>query len=89
MSTRPARQKILAKVRQLKSDTPCADCGENYPYYVMQFDHVIGTKFIKINRMVYTSSFHAVMEEIAKCEVVCANCHHSRTFNRQQKRLAQ
>lgn len=77
---RPGRAKILSEVRSLKSETPCDDCGGRFPYYVMQFDHVRGEKIDKVNRMVYTSSYEAVMEEIAKCDIVCANCHHFRTF---------
>jgi hypothetical protein len=79
---RPARQKILDEVRRIKSTTPCADCEKTYPYWVVQFDHVRGIKIDKVNRMVYTSSYEKVMEEISKCEVVCANCHHDRTFQR-------
>jgi hypothetical protein len=77
---RPAREKILQEIRRIKNDTPCADCGQHYPYYIMQYDHVKGQKVDKINRMVYTSSYDTVMEEVAKCEVVCANCHHFRTY---------
>ena len=77
---RPARQKILDEVRRIKSNTPCTDCNGMYPYYVQQFDHVYGEKVDKVNRMVYTSSYETVMAEIAKCEVVCSNCHHLRTY---------
>lgn len=77
---RPARKKILEEIRKIKTETPCADCLEYYPYWIMQFDHVVGEKVDKINRMVYTSSYEKVMEEVAKCHVVCANCHHQRTF---------
>jgi hypothetical protein len=72
-------------VRTLKASTPCADCENYYPYYVMQLDHVRGKKVDKINRMVYTSSYDRVVEEISKCEIVCANCHHVRTFVRDRK----
>lgn len=80
MSLRLARQKILDEVRRIKNETPCDDCNQHFPYYVMQFDHVRGKKIDKVNRMVYTSSYDTVMNEIAKCDVVCANCHHLRTF---------
>lgn len=80
MSLRPGRQKILEEIRRIKSETPCADCKQHYPYYVMQLDHVRGEKIDKVNRLMYTSSYQTVMDEVAKCEVVCANCHHFRTF---------
>lgn len=81
---RPARQKILNTVRMIKETNPCGDCKIFYPYYMIQFDHVRGQKVDKINRMVYTSSYEKVMEEIAKCDIVCANCHHERTYKRQE-----
>ena len=27
-----------------QKDKPCMDCGNNYPWYIMQFDHVRGEK---------------------------------------------
>lgn len=78
-----ARKRILKEVRRIKSTTPCSDCKTLYPYYVMHFDHVTGTKQGNINRMVYTSSYQSVLVEISKCDVVCANCHHIRTYTRQ------
>jgi hypothetical protein len=62
---------------------PCVDCGKEYPYYVMDFDHIKGDK--KFNLSVAASkstSLKRVQEEIDKCEVVCSNCHRERTFNR-------
>lgn len=64
---------------------PCADCGESYPYYVMDFDHLPGQqKLFNIsdaNRSRQTPR-GKLLAEIAKCEVVCSNCHRERTFNR-------
>lgn len=71
------RDQMRAIIREAKAQ-PCMDCDVSYPYYVMQFDHVRGTKVAMVSRMVSQPSKHnltALVEEIHKCEVVCANCH--------------
>lgn len=85
-STRDSTKKRHDEIRRLikkAKDKPCADCGNSYPYYVMDFDHVRGEK--KFNLSVaarHYKSFQTLQEEIDKCEVVCANCHRERTFSR-------
>ena len=56
---------------------PCADCGKTNPL-VLEFDHV-GRKEFDIARGIRGRNWRAVLDEIAKCEVVCANCHRRRT----------
>jgi len=63
---------------EYKEATPCHDCGLKYPYYVMQFDHVRGKKRKDVSRI--TSSKRVFLEEVLKCELVCANCHAVRTW---------
>jgi hypothetical protein len=58
---------------------PCMDCGASYPPYVMDFDHVRGKKLFDIGRM-RSQTAAKIMSEIAKCDVVCANCHRIRTY---------
>ncbi|GAA1744780.1 hypothetical protein [Microbacterium paludicola] len=63
---------------------PCVDCGETDPI-VLDFDHLPGVdKKFTISRAVgaSTRSWRAIALEIAKCEVVCANCHRRRTAMR-------
>lgn len=82
------RKKRRAIVVTLKEETPCADCGQRYPYYVMDFDHVRGTKVTNIAPMVTnpeTWSMGQLIAEIAKCEIVCANCHRERTHSRREE----
>jgi hypothetical protein len=73
-------KKILDFVRELKS-VPCRDCGIQYPYYVMDFDHLedktfnLGSAFNRFGR-------EKLLNEIAKCEIVCSNCHRERTYER-------
>jgi len=63
-------------------DRPCADCGRQYPPYVMDFDHRDRTqKRFSVGRG-WEHSIQALLAEIAKCELVCANCHRERTFSR-------
>lgn len=52
----------------------------------MDFDH-IGEKRLEVSRLLYVSGTAALLEEIAKCEVVCANCHRIRTKRRLLERL--
>jgi hypothetical protein len=61
---------------------PCADCGVEYPYYVMDFDHVRGVKEFGIAEKSRRGGRKALADEIAKCDVVCANCHRIRTYTR-------
>jgi len=61
-------------------DVPCADCGERYPFYVMDFDHVSGERKKEVGAMRNVLNMEKVIEEILKCEVVCANCHRIRTY---------
>ena len=81
-------RKYKARIQQylwdLKSSTPCADCDKQYPYYVMQFDHIDektvkgGMGYMWKNKW----SMEKVRAEVARCEIVCANCHAQRTFSR-------
>ena len=75
-------------LRILKSE-PCTDCKRKFPHYVMEFDHVPerGKKRGTIATLVGASSLEApsVKEELAKCDLVCANCHKIRTYERRQQ----
>ena len=79
-----AKQKayLAQYLRDLKTKTPCIDCGINYPYYVMDFDHVRGVKQANVMELVSTLSKKRIDLEIAKCEIVCSNCHRIRTHMR-------
>jgi len=71
------------KIVQEYKNKPCSDCGIRYPYYVMDFDHVRGKKKFNISIAPNKMISHAIiLEEIAKCDVVCANCHRIRTFTK-------
>ena len=77
------RQEIREFVRHEKEKTACVDCGMKYPYYVMDFDHLEAhTKVDIISYLAQTGRIGALKREIKKCEVVCANCHRTRTHHR-------
>jgi hypothetical protein len=66
---------------------PCIDCGITYPSCVMDFDHVRGIKRFEISNAVITGyTGEKLANELAKCELVCANCHRIRTYNRAIKK---
>jgi hypothetical protein len=62
---------------------PCYDCGRRYPPWAIDFDHRQGeTKLAVVTRMIGRSGLARIFAEAAKCDIVCANCHRRRTFNR-------
>ena len=72
-------------VQEYKVKQGCKDCGYNTCHAALEFDHIDNTnKTINVSKLV-GSSIRAVMKEIAKCEVVCSNCHSIRTWNRRKQ----
>ena len=66
---------------------PCKDCNQSYPVYVMDFDHVKGAKSFNLGSVTaVTVAESTLLAEIAKCDVVCANCHRIRTYGDVGKR---
>ena len=88
--TSVAKQKaaLANYIRQLKEKSPCMDCGKFYPYYVMDFDHVRGRKQANVMELIPTLSKKKIDEEIAKCEIVCSNCHRVRTHLRKMAKAS-
>ena len=67
----------------LKAGRPCTDCGRVYPPQVMQWDHLPGNqKLGNISTDLRGRHREQILDEIAKCELGCANCHAIRTFAR-------
>lgn len=65
-----------------QKNKPCMDCGISFPYYVMDFDHRDPSqKSANLARML-SHSFSEIIAEIAKCDVVCSNCHRERTYGK-------
>lgn len=70
-------------VNYLKVDEGCADCGYNAYPQALDYDHLPGTvKKYNVGEMVRHAPWDVILEEIEKCEVVCANCHRVRTWKR-------
>lgn len=77
--TRSRRGVVVAYIQEYKQSRPCADCRENYPYWVMDFDHIGDKKFTIGEFRKKVISLETIKQEIEKCDVVCSNCHRNRT----------
>ena len=79
---RENKRRILQQIVQETKDVPCADCGVSYPHYVMDMDHrERESKSFNIADGVRANvTTEAMRLELAKCDVVCSNCHRIRTY---------
>ncbi len=87
-SVRRNKDQVAAFIEGYKRDRSCVDCGfsgKQFPY-VLDFDHRkdSGKKFNIGSWSHSVLSIKAIMEEIEKCELVCANCHRIRTFSEER-----
>ena len=84
VTIRKSKAKRLQCGRQLLKEYllehPCVDCG-NADIRVLQFDHVRGVKVTEVMKLAHQGvKWSRVEEEIAKCDIRCANCHMIRTW---------
>lgn len=72
-------QEFMQKVKNL----PCNCCGQKFPEKVLDFHHIDPkNKFMDISHMVSIfKPIEQILDEIKKCELLCANCHRMKTFN--------
>lgn len=70
---------LLDQIRHM----PCADCGGRFPACAIDFDHRDPVdKRYAVTRMIGRAGTARMLAEVAKCDIVCANCHRLRTFDR-------
>lgn len=88
---------LKIEMQQLKLRQGCALCGYNKSSYALQFSHIDPTtkyrnrngKIVEPSDMIkgkHRSRYSAatVYAEIAKCIILCANCHAEQTHNSTQ-----
>lgn len=86
LKQRELQRKYRDSHNALKESLPCVDCGMYWPFYVTEWDHVPsrGKKLFNIAPLASTHPLTNVklQEELAKCDLVCGNCHNIRTHER-------
>ncbi|RKZ78372.1 MAG: hypothetical protein DRQ35_06090 [Gammaproteobacteria bacterium] len=62
----------------------CTDCKLEFPFYIFDFDNVLDAPgHVSIGKLLDRRVNYAVLqEELKRCELVCANCHRTRTYSR-------
>lgn len=67
----------------------CQDCGWTGHPRALDWDHVRGDKITTISILIANGATWAnILDEMSKCELVCANCHRIRTCERRAKMAA-
>ena len=74
---RKRRERNRKIVQDYKVEKGCADCGYNDHHAALEFDHISDDKVQNVASLMGQEK--ALWLEIAKCEVVCSNCHSIRT----------
>jgi hypothetical protein len=80
------RRELVEWYREYKKTLRCADCGQDHPA-TLEFHHLDPTKKdALVSRLIATtSSLRRLQEEMAKCVVLCANCHRIRHWNERER----
>ena len=84
---RLAYERGRAVLYLFKMWTPCFDCGTTFHPAAMQYDHRPGEKKLFQLSVAHTRNRARFEAERKKCDLVCANCHAVRTYERVQQRL--
>lgn len=79
--TKTYRKKLRADNQKLLweyfRNNPCKMCGETNPV-VLELDHLHDKKY-NVSDIIFCHTWESVLEEISKCQVLCANCHKKKT----------
>ncbi len=74
-----SKRKRQAIVKEHLENAACMDCGYSN-WIALEFDHrEPKKKFKEIGRLLANGTMRQLRNEIAKCDIVCSNCHTIRT----------
>jgi len=78
------RTALYKKVGLMKLEAGCAHCGYNAHSHALQYDHLDpNTKTGAVSRLISDMKcWSSIEKEMAKCQVLCANCHAVKTHPR-------
>lgn len=83
-----ARQRVITRIEKARSFVlaflvthPCSDCGITDPV-VLEFDHLESKHALVSTLVAHGAAIARISREIARCEVVCVNCHRRRSMHR-------
>jgi hypothetical protein len=71
-------------MRAVKLKKGCEVCGYNSHPSALEFDHIDPATKTYSPSYTISLSWGAMLEEIAKCRVLCANCHAVHTYNQRE-----
>ena len=73
-----SKKKRLAYLRDIREEGSCARCGFEHPA-ALEFHHKVPVNRDRAGRAgvgwFATFGMSRMLEELAKCELICANCH--------------
>lgn len=70
------REKLVNWLKDLRGTLRCIKCGEDHPACLDFHHRNPDEKFMEIANMVRNCfGIAKILEEISKCDVLCANCH--------------
>lgn len=83
---KPQSTRNFEKLREVKDNQPCMDCGVSYRHFQLDYDHRPDEEKVDtVTRLCSQSKgWKTILAEIAKCDLVCSNCHRMRTWQRRQ-----
>jgi hypothetical protein len=87
---RDRQQRVRCEIHAIivaAKEVPCARCSHVFPSVCMDFDHLPEhEKLINIGSPKNWTSVQRIRTEIAKCQVLCSNCHRIVTYERKYAR---
>lgn len=70
------RDEVRLRIRALKEGRPCSICGGQFHFAALEWHHRDRSeKAFAIGDACRTHGWDRIVAEIAKCDLVCANCH--------------
>jgi len=82
---RDRRRALKQRYRAYKETLSCCECGHSGKdnAWSLDFDHLDpDNKVVSVSHLVTSGyGWERIMEEIAKCQVLCANCHRKKGYH--------